>query len=197
MTAQDPMYAKRWRLDRHRGIPRLVDPAPVRHHVHALQAQGMSACGIAAAAGVSKVVVCRIAKPEHTARVQSRVATAILAVTGPLDVLDADAVPEAFVPRWHAVRRIEALLALGWRHCDLRAESGVLTAVVLHQAGRWVTAPTHAAVCDAYERLCMTPGPSQRTRDRAARAGYLPPLAWDGIDDADEWPTLRDEEEAS
>lgn len=37
----------------------------------------------------------------------------------------------------------------------------------------------------------MTPGPSNRVRARAARAGWAPPLAWDdNIDDPDAVPDL-------
>lgn len=45
---------------------------------------------------------------------------------------------------------------------------------------------------EVYERLSMSPGPSQTCRDRARSRGYAPPLAWDEhtIDDPRATPQL-------
>jgi hypothetical protein len=44
---------------------------------------------------------------------------------------------------------------------------------------------TAGQVARVYDELAMTPGPSTRARDAAARRGWVPPLAWDDdeIDD--------------
>lgn len=89
-------------------------------------------------------------------------------------------------------RRIRALQAIGWPTKILTAELGYThrdaLAPLLYDA-RQCTRTRAEKIADLYERLCMTPGPSNITRVRALRAGYAPPLAWDDIDDPDEEPT--------
>lgn len=97
-----------------------------------------------------------------------------------------------FVSRVGTDRRVRALLALGWRHSDITARLRALdvpcateTTQLLRRPGPFVWAATASAVACVYDDLAMTVGPSQRTRDRAVKLGYLPPLAWDDdlIDD--------------
>lgn len=47
-------------------------------------------------------------------------------------------------------------------------------------------------IAQLYERLCMTPGPSERTRLRARSTGYASPLAWEGhnLDDPTDEPDV-------
>jgi len=91
-----------------------------------------------------------------------------------------------FVPRIGTERRLQALLALGWRHCDITTRLAALgpanaadTAQLLRRPGDYVWAETARAVATVYDELSMTIGPSNRTRTRAIKLGYLPPLAWD------------------
>ena len=76
-------------------------------------------------------------------------------------------------------------MAIGWRKSDLEA-AGVPAAQLVTRPDRgWVAAAGWRRTRDVYDRLSMTPGPSQVCRDRARARGYLPPLAWDddSIDD--------------
>ena len=87
-------------------------------------------------------------------------------------------------------RRLQALGAIGWTAADIAAETG-LTSHSVHdirgRAGRlWVSSAAAQAIADVYEQLCMTPGPSRVTRLRGRDYGWLPPLAWDDIDDPSE-----------
>lgn len=90
-------------------------------------------------------------------------------------------------------RRIEALLALGWTARDIseRCGRGTEWARMVSRSER-VTSHTATIVAKVYDDLCMTvPDDAyyyRRNRRRAARKGYLPPLAWDNIDDPDEHP---------
>lgn len=168
-------WSKHWRLDNARGIARLIDATGVQAHIAQLRGLGMSRGSIASAAGISRTTLHNV---EHNRLVQTSTARKILAVRGPV-WSPADAADETFVPRLGAARRIEALLALGWTHAHMRASSGVNTAVVLHQEGEWITVRNHARIAAMYDDLSMTPGPSARTRGRAAKLGYAPPLAWD------------------
>ena len=177
-------YQKRWLYDRSRGVRRWIPVTEVRPHVRRLLAAGMTLNGIAKASGVSRQVVHRVARGD-TDRLQAAKAAAILAVPGPRYGDD----DETFVDRHGTVLRIRALLALGWRHEDMRAESGVVTHLVLAQPGDRVTWRNRQRVAAMYDRLSMRLGPSRVTAARAAKAGYLPPLALD--DDRIDDPAYR------
>lgn len=175
----DPAYVKRWRLDRERGIRRYVPAEPVRAHVLALLGDGWSATGIAEVAGVSVQTVCSLRAGRHR---QIRRATAVRLLAVGADRLRSRPSPTGLVPKVGAVRRIQALMALGWRHEDISQAMGAgrgRSAVVMHQRGEWIARATHDAVVRAYEALSMRPGPSEAVRERARRMGYVPPLAWD------------------
>jgi hypothetical protein len=181
---QDPRYAKRWRLDVARGQHRLVDAAPARAHVEQLIAGGASLRGIAEVAGVSPSQVSRLRQAQP--KISRTVADKLLATTVN-DVIRRPHGP-GFVPKLGAVRRIQALLALGWRHQDISAAAHShpgRSQLVLNQAGEWIARDTYDRIARAYTALSMRPGPSERTRARAAKLGYPPPLAWDdeSIDD--------------
>lgn len=185
----DLAYHKRWRVDRALGRTRLRPATQARAHINTLLAQRWSMRGIAEAAGVSPSAVSKIASGAQVT-VHHDTARRILAVS--LEAQHERTNPAGFVLNTGARRRIEALLALGWRHEDITAAMGTRTtsALVLHQVGGWIAQATHDAVVAAYDALSMTPGPSERTRARSARLGYAPPLAWDDddIDDANSAP---------
>lgn len=88
-------------------------------------------------------------------------------------------------------RRLHALIALGYPQTWLARELGLGRALQLNRER--VTVRNAEKVAALYDRLSMTPGPSERTRVMAWRKGYLPPLAWDDedLDDPDAWPGLR------
>lgn len=92
------------------------------------------------------------------------------------------------VPALGVVRRVEALLALGWSWTAVADAAGMsvnaLRSVKYH-GSQTVRATTFEAVDAAYSQLSMIL-PQGRYPDRqrrwAARQGYAPPLAWDDID---------------
>lgn len=98
-------------------------------------------------------------------------------------------------------RRVQALVALGWTYLDMQRISGIEDAELRRFAlgeRSYVFTTTVAKVDAAYRQLCMvlppenTPAERQaRTKARrmAARNGWVPPLAWDDIDDPDESPS--------
>jgi hypothetical protein len=161
----------------------------VRAHVVGLHDAGLSARAIAAAAGVSLATVSAILWPQHVdARsrgVTHPVAVALLAVTG-----SAQVPPTALVPAVGTHRRVRALQRLGWTTRLIAADCGV-PHQTLTGTGPKVRKHHADAVAAAYDRLCMRPGPSSRTRRLAARAGWPPPLAWDDdqLDDPAATPT--------
>lgn len=104
------------------------------------------------------------------------------------------------IPAWRAIRRLNALQALGWPLRRLESEIGVtFRSLSTIRQQSTVTAATFEAICEAYERLSMSPPVADtvgelsgmaRTRNAALRNGWLPPLAWNDIDDPDERPTV-------
>ncbi|MFI5934751.1 hypothetical protein [Actinoplanes sp. NPDC051494] len=86
-----------------------------------------------------------------------------------------------------AARRIQALWAIGHTSDDIvAAASGVLNASYVANLWRrqMVTVFTWQAVARVYRELSAVPGRSERTRRRAAAAGYPSPMRWGAdIDD--------------
>lgn len=184
-------YNKRWRHERCQGLTRLVVAAPATARVKELLAAGWSVRSIAEAAGVSPSVVSLLGRGQRTT-VKRDTARRLLKVQP--EALGQRAKGRGFVPKVGAVRRIQALLAIGHRHQDITAamlraqpNCGTRSQIVLHQRGDWIARVTRDAVCAAYEELGMTPGCSGKTRRLAAKYGYPPPLAWD--DDTIDEPT--------
>ena len=95
-----------------------------------------------------------------------------------------------------AHRRIRALQAIGWTFAEINDAAGKpgnhfggFSGNVLRY--RRIGPGTFAAIEQAYRALSMTvpQGPYRdRNRSIAKRRGYVPPLAWDDIDDPAETP---------
>ncbi|KIQ67021.1 hypothetical protein TR51_06420 [Kitasatospora griseola] len=98
---------------------------------------------------------------------------------------------ERLVPSLGAIRRVRALLALGHEARTIAAAAGVSKTVLSELIGGSVDevrARTHDAIQAAFEQLAMTTGSSTRSVNRARKAQWAPPLAWDDIDDPAEVP---------
>lgn len=107
-------------------------------------------------------------------------------------------------PTWPLLRRVHALVALGWSQHELARRMGLgdrwtSTATLAYDN---VHASTDRRVRTVYDELCMTLPPTGTSRERASvtrskkraqREGWPPPLAWDDIDDPAEEPALVDE----
>lgn len=185
MTASDYAYQKRWRYERAQGIKRIVDATAARNHIAGLEGAGWSSRAIAAAADVAVQSVTRIKDGRPNAN--RRVVAAILRV--PLDQMPTTSKDghDPFVSRVGTVRRIQALMTIGWS-CKAMAEhlSNGYTERWLHnklnQQGRWVRRSTHDEVARLYRDLSTRPGPSEITRQRARARGFASPMDWDDID---------------
>ena len=99
-----------------------------------------------------------------------------------------------------SIRRIQALQYLGWSVPKIAEHVGISDRHLynLHRHPTIYTS-TAAAIAAAYERLAMQFPPETttgerisavRARNHARRNGWLPPLAWDDIDDIDEQPQI-------
>lgn len=102
--------------------------------------------------------------------------------------------PRPMVSALGTHRRVQALRAIGWSGAAISRECGrsqfwvqqILLQDRVHQG-------TAELIACTYERLSMTVIDTPRGRRTAAEAralGWLPPLAWDDIDDAEERPGL-------
>jgi len=170
-------YNKAWEVgyarDRAQGRRRYVPATDTRAKLQQLVDARVPVRAIARASGLSDTAVAHIIDGRHE-QVQRRTAARIASLT----LNDVYARACGSVPSVGAVRRVQALMALGWRKTDLQAE-GVPTGQLVTRSRDLISVEGWRQVRDVYDRLSMTLGPSQAARDRAAARGYLPPLAWD------------------
>lgn len=186
-----PRYRKKWKIDNIRGVKRIVDPGNAQAHVKALvRDHGVSLRGIAEAAGVSPFIISHLNR-DIKQGLHRDTEKAIMAVTA--ESVLARPNGEGFVPNIGGRRRIQALMAMGWRHQDLTPLLGINTANIVHQQGEWFTKRKHDAIKELYDRLWNQRGPATTLSiNRIVKAGYAPPLAWDDetIDDPNAVPDL-------
>lgn len=178
-----------WRTRQHaygRFVSDYTDPTPARTHVRALQAAGLGQRRIAELAGLHRTHIMSVnhgrsrTKPDQPAtKISTRVAAAILAIPIP-DNPVAVAAAGARIDSTGTVRRLQALVALGYPAAGLGERIGVNVSNMAHtmRATR-VTVRRARQVADLYEQCSHLPGESKRARMRAQRQGWAPPLAWD------------------
>lgn len=188
--AANARYAKLAKYRADKGITVLVDAAPVKAHLEQLRAAGIGKRTIAARSGVALTVISRLigidtSRPAR--RVHPDTARKLLAVT-----VD-DHADGSFTDALGARRRLQALVALGWTQTEIATRIGWTTAnlnrITLGHVAQ-VTRATHTLIDELYEQLSMRPGPSTRAQGVARRRGWVPPLAWDDIDDPLEQPAV-------
>lgn len=181
----------------------MVDAEPARAHVNALRDQGMGAKRIAAAAGISNGAMTKLLYGTYVTtgmgksagrygigelrrgpseRLRRETADRILAVRLELG-------PGARVDAVGSVRRVRALVALGWSQSKIAQRLGIRpTNLHLARGCPSTTYATALAVRALYDELSMQLPPELTHRDRIAanrarnysRArGWLPPLALD------------------
>ena len=193
---------KRYRLDRVRGVQRLVDAQPLREHVDKLTAAGMSQWDITIAAGWSSRNA--LADAYRRARVTPATLARVLAVQAP-----PVSRRNGYVDATGSRRRLQALAVMGWPTRSIARELGNLDPQTYQyiQSGRTKTIRRRTAqdIAELYDRLWNQTGPSARSAELARAKGWVPPLAWDDecLDDpaakphAGRWSpqTLRDREQ--
>lgn len=182
----------------------LVDAEPVREHIRRLSALGMGWKRVAAAAGVAHGTMYPILygkggsdpserRPPRK-RVRRDIAERILAV-------QAELAPGSRVPSTGTVRRLQALVAVGWSISRLARRLDMLPTNLhtLVEDRDQVRRDTADRVAAMYDEIWDQQPPHDRGHDRAAfhRAirhatarGWVPPAAWDddAIDDPDATP---------
>ena len=98
----------------------------------------------------------------------------------------------AFVDATGTIRRLRALVAVGYSQKDLAAHLGMHVgnfSTLIRQGRPRVSAKTFSATCILFRELWSHPvngKPGDRSRAIARSQGWVGPLAWDDIDDPDE-----------
>lgn len=170
---------------------RYVDAKGVRNQLLILLGAGVSLAQIALATGISRQGLAKILRGETTRALRTS-AEKILAV--PADPLLAGG-PDTKVPAVGAVRRLQALGAIGYPMVDLAARLGVdRINLDRYIAGQWRRMPRqfHAEIRTLFDELWNRPTTNERAKSLAAKKGWAPPLAWDDdtIDDPSAVPEL-------
>jgi len=183
--AANARYQNEWRLSG----PRTVNPAPVKAHLLKLRKFGMTNRHIAIAAGVGISTVARVfGKATDPMDVMKKETAAKLLRVTP-------AIPKTvgLVPSFVVRRKLQALIAIGWTQKDLAKMLGLdlknMNAIINNGRNKQrVAVRTQQLIDSLYEQLSMTVGLSDRSRELARKKRWLPPLAWDDIEDEKERP---------
>lgn len=163
--------------------PRLVDSTRTELHIAYLRAHGMGYRRIAEESGVAVTVIARLinldrSRPADRVRIETQEAILKLRPTSRL------------VPGLIAARKLQALVAIGWTQAELahRLDLSPSNMKPIITGSRPIYTSTDKKVDQLFRQLQNTPGRSDLARDRAKRLKWLPPLAWDDIDDPSERP---------
>lgn len=196
-----------YRRRRAAGLTEMVAAGPVRAHVVALLAEGMTVTGVADAVGVTAPTLRALlyGQPSKglppTRRVTQTVAAGVLGVRSVpprlrLVVLDSDG-DRRVVDATGTRRRLQGLVAMGRSLRSLADRLGMSPRQLrelIHGDGG-CTARTARAVGRLYDELCLVLPPTDTAAQRsgvtrakawAAGRGWVPPLAWD--DDTIDYP---------
>jgi hypothetical protein len=186
-------YGRKRRRQQAAGITLFVDARPVREHIYALQAAGITPCRIGALAGLPERTVAGFIERQRDPRgkllglrqkTTPRVAELILAINpDPLIAAKVNSIPSR--------RRVQALIAAGWPQAHIVQRGGVPYSTLADVMRKpTIMHSTAAAVARAYDELHdlrpLRNGVSARqakmSRDRAASYGWLTPKYWDHPD---------------
>lgn len=153
-----------------------------RQHLKSLLAAGMTVQEVSDRCGLPPPVVHRLLAADPPRWVSSVVHRSVLSTRPPV-------ASGSLVPAVGSVRRVRALVSLGWTYRQLASLAGLDHSQISELAAGRASAVrrrTADRVATLYERWSMVlPPPSDladRTRAEALSRGWEPPLAWD--DDA-------------
>ncbi len=158
-----------------------VDAQPVIEHLRKLKRSGIGPTLAAKAAALSPALVVRYvsdsARPLPK-RIRTESAEALLQVT-----VHAARLAGERVPSLGSRRRARALSAIGWSMAEQASRIGIPQHTYTNSINRpKVSARRAAQIAEMYDQLSALPGPSERARECARRAGWAPPMAWDDDD---------------
>lgn len=181
-----------------------VDASEVRAHILALMEAGVSMKRLAAIAGMAHSTVAAVVygrtERGHTAyrRVHKNTAAKILAIKPTLENM----APNRYIDSTGAIRRLQALVAIGWSQQRLAQQLGMNRSNfgAMMNADQ-CTVRRVISIHKLYERLWNQPQTgtdwhsktaATRARNHAKARGWASPLAWDDdtIDNPDAQPEI-------
>ncbi|MCG5431195.1 hypothetical protein LV457_02680 [Mycobacterium sp. MYCO198283] len=164
--------------------PQRVPAAAVRDHVVRLLGAGLSPAVISKLAGVELRRINGLLEFDQQ-RVSHRIAAAVLAVPIPAGM---------FVPAVGPVRRLQALVRIGYGFDDLAAAIGcdasLLADIALSRCDV-VDAEFADRITELFASRHAEPGPSDAARELGRRHRFAAPLAW-AVDDDDTAGSIDD-----
>src|SRR5690606_21127784 len=107
------IHQKRHQLRKLRGETAYVDATRARHHIASLRAAGWSLRSIAGTSGVPTTTLSQIARGQQATARPETVAR-LLALDPDAIATRSDGTDDPFVSRVGTVRRLQALLTMGW-----------------------------------------------------------------------------------
>lgn len=162
------------------GHPGIVPAARSARHVRALAEAGATWRQITKTTGISQGTLANLLREDAWQRtVTVTTQERVLAVPLPARRTSGDRRVDAAGTR----RRLQALQRIGWS-CTALAQHSPLSAERLRKVlrARRVSVGTRAEVRRLFALLECTPGASRECARRAARKGWFPPFAWEGVD---------------
>jgi hypothetical protein len=155
-----------------------VDAAPSMKRIAALRAAGYSWTELSKLTGLSEPAMrmAGIWTTQNTVCLDTH--HRVMAVQIPDGIVSG----RGAIPAVGTQRRIKALMALGWTQGDLAREMGFSSQKIvsdLLNRRESVVSATAFRVAEVFNRLQMTPGPSEHLRKRAKNWGWHTPLCWD------------------
>lgn len=156
---------------------RWVDPKHAYAHILWLRSQGVGLRTISEQSGVARSTLAMLGRRN---RISATSEARILAVSPTPPRVDGTGTR----------RRLQALISIGHSGASLADRIGWSRTNIwtLILGDGVVSARTAAKVAAVYDELWNQAGPSARARNLAAKRGWVPPLAWDDIDDPDAAP---------
>lgn len=173
---------------------RLIDGTVARNIVGTLTGMGWTLREIAEKAGLSPKTIIK----DNMEAVQTETLERLLHARRTLLETTPNGPGEQYVPSFPMLRRVDALMAMGWDRKEIAQRAGV-TPEIIRTTKKRVAKQTATAVAAAYERMRFSLGGNDITRRRAKRLGYAPWSAWPNgtIDVANavpDWGFVDDEE---
>ena len=182
MTTNAIRWQKRWQMERAQGLKRMVSTDVARERIEWLIGQGFNCTSISVAAGLDRGTILNIRSGKN--RLVKRVTEKKILAVRP-EMIYARPERRGYVPAVGAVRRIQALMTMGWRYQELNARLGFPADKVKENAG-WIGRHKHEAIVKLYDELWNTPGPAAKgSITKLLNRGWHKPMAWDDdtIDD--------------
>lgn len=171
-----------------------IDSAECREHINLLRNAGYSLFTISDMTGLDRDTLTHLGTYTSLSRVEMNTHLSIMRIPLPNGLVDGG----ARIPNVGTKRRLKSLMAFGYSLPILADELG-MTAMnnvsnLLRQSH--VSSATAVKVKEVFDRLHMTPGPSRKAAQMAAKKGWVLPLAWDDedIDNPDAEPQLPEDD---